>query len=69
MADLSNSFKSKTTLTAGGKTYAYFSLPAAEKAGLAQAYVSQVETGKRAGTVETLKKLASALRVALDDIA
>jgi aconitate hydratase len=29
-----NSFKSRRTLTAGGKTYAYFSLPAAEKAGL-----------------------------------
>ncbi len=41
----------------------------AEKAGLAQAYVSQVETGKRAGTVETLKKLANALGVGLDDIA
>ena len=35
VADTSNSFKSKTTLTAGGKTYAYFSLPAAEKDGLA----------------------------------
>ncbi|MGD0145083.1 MAG: aconitate hydratase AcnA, partial [Rhizomicrobium sp.] len=30
-----NSFKSRRTLTAGGKTYAYFSLPAAEKNGLA----------------------------------
>ncbi|MGD0866926.1 MAG: aconitate hydratase AcnA [Rhizomicrobium sp.] len=29
-----NSFKSRRTLTAGGKTYAYFSLPAAEKNGL-----------------------------------
>ena len=35
MADTSNSFKSKTTLAAGGKTYTYYSLPAAEKAGLA----------------------------------
>ena len=35
VADTSNSFKSKTTLSAGGKTYAYFWLPAAEKAGLA----------------------------------
>ena len=29
-----DSFKSRRTLSAGGKTYAYFSLPAAEKAGL-----------------------------------
>jgi aconitate hydratase len=31
----SNSFKSKTTLGVGGKTYTYFSLPEAEKHGLA----------------------------------
>jgi len=30
----SNSFNSKSTLSAAGKTYTYFSLPAAEKAGL-----------------------------------
>ena len=30
-----NSFKSRRTLTAGGKTYVYYSLPAAEKNGLA----------------------------------
>jgi aconitate hydratase len=30
-----NSFKSRRTLTVGGKTYVYFSLPAAEKNGLA----------------------------------
>jgi len=35
VADISNSFKSKQTLTAGGKTYSYFSLPEAEKHGLA----------------------------------
>jgi DNA-binding XRE family transcriptional regulator len=41
----------------------------AAKAGLAQAYVSQVETGTRDGTVGTLKKIAAALGVTLDDIA
>ena len=35
MADTSNSFKAKTTLSVGGKTYTYFSLPEAEKHGLA----------------------------------
>ena len=34
MATNLNSFKSRRTLTAGGKTYAYYSLAAAEKAGL-----------------------------------
>lgn len=41
----------------------------AEKAGITPAYLSQVETGKRDGTVETLKKLAAALDVTLDDLA
>ncbi|HEX4111631.1 MAG TPA: helix-turn-helix transcriptional regulator [Stellaceae bacterium] len=41
----------------------------AAKTGLAQPYVSQVETGARDGTVGTLKKIAAALDVTLDDIA
>src|SRR5262245_59755802 len=38
-------------------------------AGVTPAYLSQIETGAREGTVETLKKLSAALRVRLDDIA
>ncbi len=33
----------------------------ADKAGIAPAYLSQIETGKRDGTVATVKKLADAL--------
>lgn len=40
----------------------------AEKAGLAQGFVSQIETGKREGTVETLRKIASALSLTIDDL-
>ncbi|MCJ2059995.1 helix-turn-helix transcriptional regulator [Methylobacterium sp. J-048] len=40
----------------------------AEKAGLAPAYLSQIETGKREGTVETYRKIADALGLGLDDI-
>ncbi len=40
----------------------------ADKAGLAQPYISQVETGRRDGTVATLKKIAKELGVALDDL-
>lgn len=40
----------------------------AEKAGIAQAFLSQIETGKRDGTVTTLKKLADALSVTVDDL-
>jgi predicted transcriptional regulator len=40
----------------------------AEKTGFTPSYLSQVETGKRAGTVDTLKKIADALRVKIDDL-
>jgi len=35
---------------------------------LAAPYISQLETGKREGTIETFKKIATALRVDIDDI-
>ena len=40
----------------------------AKKAGIASAYLSQIETGKREGTVETYRKLAAALGITLDDL-
>lgn len=40
----------------------------AEKAGIAQAYLSQIEAGKREGTTDTLRKLATALGVSIDDL-
>lgn len=41
----------------------------AESAGISQPYLSEIEAGKREGTVKTLAALARALRVALDDLA
>jgi DNA-binding XRE family transcriptional regulator len=41
----------------------------AEAAGLAAPYISQIETGAREGTIETFKKIATVLRVDIDDIA
>ena len=40
----------------------------AEAAGITQAYLSQIETGKRDGTISTMKKIAEALKVDLDDL-
>ena len=40
----------------------------ADTAGLSKPYVSQIERGKRAGTAATLKKLAVALGLTLDDL-
>jgi DNA-binding XRE family transcriptional regulator len=41
----------------------------AEATGLAAPYISQLETGRREGTIATFKKIAAALRVDIDDIA
>ncbi|MCH9051950.1 MAG: helix-turn-helix transcriptional regulator [Proteobacteria bacterium] len=40
----------------------------ADKAGLSQAYVSDIETGKQDGSVKALRALAEALGVGLDDL-
>jgi DNA-binding Xre family transcriptional regulator len=40
----------------------------AEKAGLSQSYLSQIESGKREGKVTKLARLARALSVDLDDL-
>lgn len=40
----------------------------AEEAGIAQPFLSQIETGKREGTVDTLRSLADALGVTIDDL-
>jgi DNA-binding XRE family transcriptional regulator len=40
----------------------------AETADLSTSYLSQIESGKRTGTAEILKAIATALNVTLDDI-
>ena len=41
----------------------------AEKAGISAAYLSQIETGARDGSFETIKRIAAALRLTVDDLA
>lgn len=40
----------------------------ADATGLAASYISQIETGKRDGTLETMAKIARALGVLVDDL-
>jgi DNA-binding XRE family transcriptional regulator len=40
----------------------------AEAAGISQPYLSDIETGKKTGSVDVLKKIAVALKVDLDDL-
>lgn len=39
-----------------------------EKSGVAQSYISEIETAKKPGSVAAMKALAQALRVAIDDV-
>ena len=41
----------------------------AKEVDVSKQYISQLETGQRAGTTKVLKKIASVLKVDLDDIA
>ncbi|MFB2550933.1 helix-turn-helix domain-containing protein [Ensifer soli] len=40
----------------------------AEAAGISQPYLSEIENGKKTGSVDVLKRIAKALRVDLDDL-
>ncbi|OJU06908.1 MAG: transcriptional regulator [Rhizobium sp. 63-7] len=40
----------------------------AEAAGISQPYLSEIETGKKTGSVDVLKRIAAALKVDLDDL-
>jgi DNA-binding XRE family transcriptional regulator len=40
----------------------------AKTAGIAPSYLSNIESGKRVGTVDTMKKIADALKVTIDDL-
>jgi DNA-binding XRE family transcriptional regulator/PHD/YefM family antitoxin component YafN of YafNO toxin-antitoxin module len=40
----------------------------AERAGVSAPFVSQIETGQREGSVDTMRKLAGVLKISLDDL-
>ena len=40
----------------------------AKHSGVSSAYISQIEAGKKSGAVDTLKRIAEALNVDLDDL-
>ena len=40
----------------------------ADQAGVSAPFVSQIETGQREGSVETMRKIAGVLKISLDDL-
>jgi aconitate hydratase len=65
VADTSNSFNAKTTLTVGGRTYSYLSLPEAEKHGLAD--ISRLPKSLKV-VLENLLRFEDGRTVSGDDI-
>ena len=69
-ADLSRLLlKHKSRLAAARKWRGLSQAELATKAGIAQGYISDLETGRRKGLAETLERLAAALSVPLDWLA
>jgi DNA-binding XRE family transcriptional regulator len=40
----------------------------AERAGIAQGFLSEIEAGRKSGDVQTLRKIADLLKISLDDL-
>jgi DNA-binding XRE family transcriptional regulator len=40
----------------------------AERAGIAQGFLSEIEAGRKSGDVQTLRKIAELLKISLDDL-
>lgn len=52
------------------RQYRGFTLDAlAERTGVSKGYLSQIENGRKSGTLDLFRRLATALDVALDDLA
>ncbi|MBT9368723.1 helix-turn-helix transcriptional regulator [Rhizobium sp. CSW-27] len=50
------------------RTYRKMSVSELAAAGISQPYLSEIESGKKTGSVDVLKRIAAALKVDLDDI-
>jgi len=59
---------SKTPLAFYRKKSGMTQAALAERAGIAQGFLSEIENGAKTGDVKTLRKLADILKVSLDDI-
>jgi DNA-binding XRE family transcriptional regulator len=68
-AELANAILDGANPTRAWREYRGMTIKSlAQSAGIAPAYLSQLETGQRDGTIETMKKLAATLKVTIDDL-
>ncbi|WP_316228130.1 MULTISPECIES: helix-turn-helix transcriptional regulator [unclassified Bradyrhizobium] len=67
-SDEVDAFLAKTPLAFFRKKRGLSQDELAKRAGITQGYLSEIEVGRKSGDVQTLRKLADALRVTLDSL-
>jgi DNA-binding XRE family transcriptional regulator len=66
--ELDEYLKAKTPLSFWRKRRLMTQADLAKAAGIAQGFISEIESGQKPGTPATLKKIAQALNVKIDDL-
>lgn len=67
-AQLDEFLAAPTPMAFWRKTRGYTQALLADQVGIGQGYLSELESGKKTGDVAVLRKIASILRVSLDDL-
>ncbi len=67
-AELDEFLKAKTPLSFWRKKRRMTQADLAKAAGIAQGFISEIESGQKPGTPATLKKIAQALNIKIDDL-
>lgn len=67
-AEVNELLGAKTPLAFWRKKRGLTQLALAQETGVAQGFLSEIEAGQKPGTAATLKKIADALRIKVDDL-
>lgn len=67
-AEVKEMLAAKTALAFWRKKRGLTQAALAEASGVSQAFLSEIEAGQKPGTAATLKKIADALRIIVDDL-
>ncbi|MGY4310038.1 DNA-binding XRE family transcriptional regulator [Bradyrhizobium sp. USDA 4369] len=67
-AEIKELLRAKTPLAFWRKKRGMTQAALAKAAGVAQGFLSEIEAGQKPGTASTLKKIAEALRIKVDDL-
>lgn len=68
-AEVDELLAAKTPLAFYRKSAGLTQATLAERAGITQGFLSEIEAGRKSGDVQTLRKIADLLKISLDDLA